>query len=91
MTEFDAAFAVDDIHRRILVIRGIRVMLDADLAALYGVETKALVRAMKRNVDRFPDDFMFQLQSDEFRSLRRQFGTSNGQFASVFEAIRQLM
>lgn len=52
-------------------------MLDADLAALYGVETKALVRAMKRNIDRFPEDFMFQLTGAEFSDLRSQVGTSN--------------
>lgn len=52
---------VEDIQSRILFIRGEKVMLDADLAALYGVETRALVQAVKRNVERFPDDFMFQL------------------------------
>jgi hypothetical protein len=57
------------------LIRGQRVMLDADLAALYGVETKALKRAVKRNADRFPPDFMFQLSQAEHRCLRRQFGT----------------
>jgi phage regulator Rha-like protein len=51
-------------------------MLDADLAALYGVETKALVRAVKRNVERFPEDFMFQLTKSEFDNLRYQSGTS---------------
>lgn len=51
-------------------------MLDSDLAELYGVETKALVRAVKRNLDRFPDDFMFQLSAVEFQSLRYHFGTS---------------
>jgi hypothetical protein len=52
-------------------------MLDADLAALYGIETKALVRAVKRNADRFPEDFMFQLNPQEFDNLRCQIGTSN--------------
>jgi len=52
-------------------------MLDADLAALYGVETKALVRAVKRNADRFPEDFMFQLNPQEFDNLRCQIGTSS--------------
>jgi len=51
-------------------------MLDADLAELYGVETKALIRAVKRNWDRFPEDFMFQLTEEEFENLRCQFGTS---------------
>ena len=52
-------------------------MLDADLAGLYGVETKQLVRAVKRNLSRFPHDFMFQLSKDEFENLRYHFGTSN--------------
>ena len=51
-------------------------MLDADLAAMYRVETKALVRAVRRNPERFPADFMFQLSRKEFEDLRRQFGTS---------------
>ena len=60
----------------IILVRGEKVMLDADLAALYGVETKALVRAVKRNASRFPGDFMFQLTSAEFDALRYQSGTS---------------
>jgi phage regulator Rha-like protein len=58
-------------------IRGYNVMLDSDLARLYEIETKALNRAVKRNRDRFPDFFMFQLTEDEFDSLRCQIGTSN--------------
>ena len=58
------------------MIRGQKVMLDADLADLYGVETKALNRAVRRNIGRFPDDFMFQLTFDEAEHLRCQFGTS---------------
>jgi hypothetical protein len=65
------------IEQAILQVRGHRVMLDADLAALYGVETKALVRAVKRNADRFPEDFMFQLNQQEFDNLRCQIGTSS--------------
>jgi len=65
------------IEQAILLVRGQRVMLDADLAALYGVETKALVRAVKRNADRFPEDFMFQLNRHEFDNLRCQIGTSS--------------
>lgn len=53
------------------------MLLDADLAALYGVETKALVRAVRRNRSRFPSDFMFQVTTREFADLRSQFGTSN--------------
>jgi hypothetical protein len=65
------------IEQAILQVRGQRVMLDDDLAALYGVETKALVRAVKRNADRFPGDFMFQLNRHEFDNLRCQIGTSS--------------
>jgi hypothetical protein len=65
------------IERIIYMIRGHKVMLDSDLADLYGVETKMLVRAVKRNADRFPIDFMFQLDNKEFENLRFQFGTSS--------------
>jgi len=65
------------IERSILLIRGHKVMLDSDLASLYGVETKKLVQAVKRNLDRFPEDFMFQLTDEEFAVLRSQFVTSN--------------
>lgn len=65
------------IARHILFLREQRVMLDAELAALYGVETKVLVQAIKRNIERFPADFMFQLSADEWSSLRSQFVTSN--------------
>jgi len=67
----------DRIEKAILLIRQQKVMLDADLAALYGVETKALVQAVKRNVERFPEDFMFQLSREEFAILRSQFVTSS--------------
>ena len=65
------------IEKSILLICNQKVMLDEDLARLYGVETKALVRAVKRNSERFPDDFMFQLTNQEVRNLRRHFGTSS--------------
>lgn len=64
------------IQRRILSIRGHKVMADSDLADLYQVETKALNRAVKKNLDRFPEDFMFQLTVEEAKNLRYQFGTS---------------
>ena len=67
---------VADVEGVILVLRGQRVLLDADLAKLYGVETKNLVKAVGRNRDRFPDDFMFQLSKRELADLRFQFGTS---------------
>ena len=62
---------------QILALREQRVMLDADLAELYGVQTKVLVQAVKRNLARFPQDFMFQLSADEFAALRSQTVTSN--------------
>jgi hypothetical protein len=65
------------IERRIYVVRGQKVMLDSDLAELYRVETKMLNRAVRRNLDRFPPDFMFQLKPSEADALRCQFGTSN--------------
>jgi phage regulator Rha-like protein len=65
------------IKNLIYEIRGQKVMLDSDLARLYEIETKALNRAVKRNIERFPNIFMFQLTEDEFDSLRYQFGTSN--------------
>lgn len=66
-----------DIKDKIFTIRGLQVILDADLAELYEVETKQLNRAVKRNMERFPDNFMFQLNDSEFESLRFQFGTLN--------------
>jgi hypothetical protein len=65
------------IERSILMIRGHRVLLDMDLAELYGVETRALVQAVKRNLSRFPPDFMFQLSKAEFQDWRSQFVMSN--------------
>jgi hypothetical protein len=65
------------VERRIHVVRGERVMLDADLAALYRVETKRLNEAVRRNAARFPADFMFQLSAEEVRSLRSQIATSS--------------
>jgi hypothetical protein len=63
---------------RVLRVRDESVLLDSDLAALYGVETKAFNKAIKRNSHRFPPDFAFQLTSEEFAALRFQIGTSNG-------------
>ena len=64
----------DQLGRLIYEIRGQRVMLDSDLAPIYGVETKALNRAVKRNADRFPEDFMFQIASREWQNLKCQIG-----------------
>lgn len=66
-----------NIEKKIMLIRGQKVMLDNDLAALYEVETKALNRAVKRNRERFPNDFMFQLEPQELTNLMFQFGTSS--------------
>jgi len=66
---------VERIEKAILLVRGQKVMLDADLAALYGVETRVLVQAVKRNIERFPDDFMLQLNKEEVDSLRSQIVT----------------
>ena len=65
------------IEEKIFFIRSDKVMLDADLAKLYGVETKVLLQAIKRNIDRFPPDFMFQLTNQEFIILRSQIVTSS--------------
>jgi phage regulator Rha-like protein len=65
------------IENRILIIRGRKVMLDRDLAMLYGVETFNLNKAVKRNIDRFPEDFMFQLNNEEFKNLIFHFGISS--------------
>ncbi|MBN1475137.1 ORF6N domain-containing protein [Candidatus Sumerlaeota bacterium] len=77
------AIPPERIEGMILTIRGQRVLIDQDLADLYGVETKTLIRAVKRNIDRFPDDFIFQLSKEEHASLRYQFGTSNRLSRSV--------
>lgn len=73
----EALVPVESIAQSILLLRGQKVLLDADLAELYGVETKVLLQAVKRNRERFPDDFMFQLTADEFGNLRSQFVTSS--------------
>lgn len=71
-----AILSDDIVVNKIYVIRNQKVMLDSDLAELYGVETKALNQAIKRNIDRFPEDFMFQITESEWESLRSQFVTS---------------
>ncbi len=69
---------VERIVERIYLIRGKKVMMDRDLAGLYGVDTAQLKRAVKRNIERFPPDFMFELTKRELEDWRCQFGTSNG-------------
>ncbi len=67
----------EEIQSKIHTIRSVQVMLDEDLALLYGVETKVLNQAVKQNSERFPDEFMFQITDDEFNRLRSQIVTSN--------------
>lgn len=71
------ALAPLTVEKKILLLRGERVMLDSDLASLYGVPTKALVQAVKRNAMRFPPDFIFQLTPEEDAALRSQIVTAN--------------
>ncbi len=68
---------VEVIERKIYLIRGEKVMLSSDLAELYGVEPKVLIQAVKRNIERFPKDFMFQLSNQEFINLKSQIVTSS--------------
>jgi len=70
------ALPAEHIAGRILFIRNHKVLLDADLALLYGVQTKVLIQAVKRNLERFPEDFMLQLSDEEFAALRSQSVTS---------------
>ncbi len=79
MNEDDRPAKLPDavLMEKIYVIRGKKVMFDYDLAALYGIETKQLKRAVRRNISRFPDDFMIELALEEFDDLRSQFGTSS--------------
>ncbi|MBI5406344.1 MAG: ORF6N domain-containing protein [Nitrospirae bacterium] len=72
----DSVVPVELVERKIYLIRGHKVMLDSDLAELYEVRTKALIQAVKRNIGRFPLDFMFQLNNQEVITLRSQFVTS---------------
>ena len=68
---------IENISGLIYLIRGKKVIMDRDLAALYGVETKRLKEQVKRNIERFPEDFMFELSKSEFTNWRSQFATSN--------------
>jgi hypothetical protein len=75
--EHELAIPAEAIERKIYLLRGHKVMLDADLAELYEVPTKAFNQAIKRNLDRFPADFMFQLSKEELENWRSQIVTSN--------------
>ena len=88
-TESDQLVGVDNIEPLIKIIRGQQVMLDRDLATLYGVETKRLNEQVKRNIKRFPEDFMFQLTKDE--CLRSQIATLNEESDKRIEDMHRLM
>jgi hypothetical protein len=77
MARSTALVPAERIERAILLIRGQKVMLDGDLATLYDVQVKVLNQAVRRNIDRFPEDFMFQLTAQEFDDLRSQSVTSS--------------
>ena len=87
------------INSKILIIRGKKVMLDRDLAGLYGVDTRALNQAVRRNRNRFPEDFMFQLTKEEMDNWKSQIVISNAEkmglrkrpFKVVFDAIKRLI
>ena len=77
--ESKSIIPLEIIEQNIYIIRGQKVMLDRDLAMLYGIETKRLVQAVKRNIERFPEDFAFQLTKKELENWKSQFVTSNSQ------------
>lgn len=78
MEEKEIGFPIARVEGLIFLIRGQKVMLDRDLAELYGVETRGLIQAVKRNPERFPSDFMFQITKEEFHRLRSQIVISKG-------------
>jgi DNA-binding PadR family transcriptional regulator len=75
--EVQGVLSADTITQSILLLRGHKIILDTSLAALYRVETRVLIQAVKRNLNRFPEDFMFQLSKEEFSNLRSQFVISS--------------
>ena len=83
MTDIQPGFTPDAVAQRIFELRGRRVLLDTDLALLYRVETKNLIRAAKRNLDRFPKDFMFQLTRVEWKNVKSQFAIANLEFPNI--------
>jgi hypothetical protein len=76
MSKIESLIPLETIGQKIYVIRGERVLIDSDLAQIYGVETKMFTRAVRRNIGRFPEDFMFRLSLDEYEALKRQIGAS---------------
>jgi len=95
MTEMQALVVMANIETKILLIRGQKVMLSVHLAALYEVEPRALMQAVKRNIERFPEDFMFQLSTEEYANLKSQIVAMEKnydiKFKAIFDAIHQLM
>jgi hypothetical protein len=83
-----AVLVPEQIERSILVIRGQKVLLDEQLAAFYESPNKALIQAVKRNIERFPEDFAFQLTGDEWDVLRSQFAASNLRSQIVTSSLR---
>ncbi len=81
----------ENIAQLVLFIRGEKVIVDRDLASLYGVSTKALNQAVKRKAARFPADFMFQLTKAEYEASRSQFVTGSKRSRLVFAAIKELI
>ncbi len=77
MSKRELTVNIENIGSYIYFIRSHKVMLDRDLAMLYEVETRVLTQAVRRNIDRFPDDFMFQLTKEELKNWKSQFVTSN--------------
>src|SRR6266567_4593983 len=86
MPKSSKKLTTDQLGQLIYEIRHERVMLDSDLASIYGVETKALNRAVKRNADRFPRDFMFQISVDEWQNLKYHFTKCDGHNRSTSSA-----
>ena len=89
--ELNALVAEQKILNRIYAIRSEKVMLDQDLAEMYGVETKQLKRQVKRNMERFPKDFMFELTKKEYKNLRSQMGTSRWGGTTIFRKLYGLL
>ncbi|MBP9663312.1 MAG: ORF6N domain-containing protein [Pyrinomonadaceae bacterium] len=85
----NALIPLERVESRILFIRGEKVIVDSDLAQLYGVTTSNFNKAVKRNIERFPSDFMFQLTKEEFESLRFQTGISNESMRSQFATSKE--
>ena len=88
----DAQMAsLTEIQARIYMVRGVQVMLDRDLAVFYKVDTGQLNRQVKRNIGRFPEDFMFQLTKEEWKALKCQIGISKGTLSYTLNAYATIM